>query len=70
MHLVAKVLNWSSGDIILTTPNTFLATANCIEYVGATVDFVDINNENFTIDVNLLEKKLSHTKIVVRKLKL
>ena len=69
LHLVAKVLNWSSGDIILTTPNTFLATANCIEYVGATVDFVDINNENFTIDVNLLEKKIISYKNRGKKIK-
>ena len=69
LHLVAKVLNWSSGDIILTTPITFLATANCIEYVGATVDFVDINNENFTIDVNLLEEKIISYKNRGKKIK-
>ena len=69
LHLVAKVLNWSSGDIILTTPNTFLATANCIEYVGATVDFVDINDENSTIDVNMLEEKIISYKNHGKKIK-
>ncbi len=69
LHLVAKVLNWSSGDIILTTPNTFLATANCIEYVGAAVDFVDINDENFTIDVNMLEEKIISYKNRGKKIK-
>ena len=42
----------------MTTPITFLATANCIIYSGATPDFVDINSENYTIDPNYLEDKI------------
>ncbi len=64
LHLVAKVLNWSRGDIILTTPNTFLATANCVEYVGASVDFIDIDSKEYTIDLNILEERvLSYRRI-------
>ena len=59
LHLVAKILNWNTDDIIITTPITFLATANCIEYVGAKVDFVDINPETYTIDTELLDEKIS-----------
>ena len=59
MNLVAKILNWNTDDIIITTPITFLATANCIEYVGAKVDFADINPETYTIDTELLDEKIS-----------
>ena len=58
LHLGGLVLGWKPGDIILTTPITFLATANCIIYSGATPDFVDINSENYTIDPNYLEDKI------------
>ena len=57
--MVAKILDWNNDDIIITTPITFLATANCIEYVGAKVDFVDINPETYTIDTELLDEKIS-----------
>ncbi|MDC1450350.1 UDP-4-amino-4,6-dideoxy-N-acetyl-beta-L-altrosamine transaminase [Candidatus Thioglobus sp.] len=58
LHLTAMALGWKHGDIILTSPLTFLATANCIVYVGATPDFVDIDPTTFTIDPNLLEEKI------------
>ena len=59
LHLVAKILNWKPDDIIITTPITFLATANCIEYVGASVDFVDIDLDTYTINTKLLDEKIS-----------
>lgn len=58
LHLAALALDWGSGDIVLTTPITFLATANCILYVGGTPDLVDINLETYTIDINKLEEKI------------
>tara|TARA_B100001094_G_C18165620_1_gene791884 strand:+ start:904 stop:2067 length:1164 start_codon:yes stop_codon:yes gene_type:complete len=58
LHLAAIALGWSKGDIILTTPITFLASVNCIYYVGATPDFVDIHPESYTIDVEKLELKI------------
>ena len=58
LHLVAKILNWKPDDIIITTPITFLATANCIEYVGASVDFVDIDLDTYTINTKLLDEKI------------
>ncbi len=60
LHLTGLGLNWTHNDIILTTPNTFLATANCIVYAGATPDFVDINPNTYTIDPNLVEEKIKH----------
>ena len=43
LHLAGLALGWKSGDIVLTSPITFLATANCILYAGAMPDFVDID---------------------------
>jgi perosamine synthetase len=58
LHLAALALGWSKGDIILTTPITFLASVNCIYYVGATPDFIDIHPESYTIDTEKLELKI------------
>ena len=58
LHLAALALEWSKGDIVLTTPITFLASVNCIYYVGATPDFVDIDPETYTIDTEKLEIKI------------
>ena len=58
LHLTGLALGWESGDIIITTPITFLATANCIVYSGATPDFVDIDPVTYTIDPTLVEEKV------------
>jgi len=58
LHLTGLALGWQSGDIIITTPITFLATANCIVYSGATPDFVDIDPVSYTIDPNQVEEKI------------
>ena len=58
LHLAGLALGWSKGDIVLTTPMSFLATANCIVYSGATPDFVDINNHSYTLNVDYLEQKI------------
>jgi perosamine synthetase len=58
LHLTGLALGWQPGDIILTSPITFLATANCIVYGGATPDFVDIDPATYTIDPNLVGEKI------------
>ncbi|MDP3582669.1 MAG: aminotransferase class I/II-fold pyridoxal phosphate-dependent enzyme, partial [Ignavibacteria bacterium] len=58
LHLIALGLNWEKDDIIITSPITFLASANCAIYAGATPDFVDIDEATYTIDPNKLEAKL------------
>ena len=62
LFIATKALGWKKKDIIITTPITFLATANCIENSGAKTDFVDINERDFTIDTKELEKKLKKNK--------
>ena len=58
LHLLGLALGWKGGDIVLTSPMTFLASANCILYAGATPDFVDVDPQTYTIDVEKLEAKL------------
>ena len=60
LHLAGLALGWGPKDIVITSPLTFLATANCIVYSGATPDFVDINPVSYTIDLNKVEEKVKH----------
>ena len=69
LHLAAIALGWNKDDIIISTPITFVASINCIRYVNATPDFVDINNKNFTIDPNKLEDKINKYRIKKKKIK-
>lgn len=58
LYILGKSLGWKKEDRIITTPITFLATANCIVNNNAKPEFVDINNETYTIDPQRLEDKL------------
>lgn len=58
LHLIGLALSWKPGDVVITTPITFLASANCIVYAGATPDFVDIDQVTYTIDTALLEERI------------
>jgi len=60
LHLTGLCLGWKESDVIITTPLTFLATANSILYSGATPSFVDIDPDNYTIDPNLVEEKIKY----------
>jgi UDP-4-amino-4,6-dideoxy-N-acetyl-beta-L-altrosamine transaminase len=46
------------GDLLWTSPNTFVASANCGLYCGAQVDFVDIDPKTYNMSVDALEDKL------------
>ncbi len=56
LHLALKVAGIVPGDRVVTSPNTFLASANCAAYVGATPDFADIDPVTGTLDPVALEK--------------
>ena len=58
LHLIGLALGWQKNDIIITSPITFIASANCILYNNAIPDFVDIDKNYYTIDVNKLEEKI------------
>mgnify|MGYP001413371775 CR=1 FL=1 len=58
LHIACRALGLKKGDILWTSPITFVASANCGIYCGATVDFVDITFDNGLIDLHKLEEKL------------
>lgn len=58
LHIACLALGVKEGDYVWTTPNTFVASANCARYCGATVDFVDIDPDTFNLCPHELEKKL------------
>lgn len=59
LHLACLALEVGSGDIVWTSPNTFVASANCALYCGATIDFVDICPDTYNMSVDALKEKLS-----------
>jgi len=62
LHLAYLAIGLEQGDIVWTTPNTFVATANAALYCGATVDFVDIDPKTYNLSIDYLKEKLIQTK--------
>jgi UDP-4-amino-4,6-dideoxy-N-acetyl-beta-L-altrosamine transaminase len=58
LHIACMALGIREGDIVWTTPITFVATSNCVLYCSAVIDFVDIDPETYNISVSALEEKL------------
>lgn len=58
LHIACLALGLGRGDYLWTSPNTFVASANCALYCGADVDFVDIDPRTYCMSVELLEQKL------------
>jgi UDP-4-amino-4,6-dideoxy-N-acetyl-beta-L-altrosamine transaminase len=58
LHIACLALGLGPGDILWTTPNTFVASANVGLYCGASVDFVDIDPHTYLMDPAKLEAKL------------
>jgi perosamine synthetase len=50
LHLALTSVNIAPGDEVITASHSFIATANCIRYCGATPVFVDIDPETYNID--------------------
>ena len=50
LHLAMRVADIGPGDRVVTSPNTFLASANCAACVGATPDFADIDPVSYNLD--------------------
>lgn len=58
LHVACLALDLGPGDRLWTVPNTFVASANCARYCGATVDFVDIDPLTWNMSVPRLREKL------------
>ncbi|CAN5790028.1 UDP-4-amino-4,6-dideoxy-N-acetyl-beta-L-altrosamine transaminase [soil metagenome] len=59
LHLACLAMDLGKGDYLWTSPNTFVASANCGLYCGAKVDFVDIDPRTYNLSVPALEEKLA-----------
>lgn len=61
LHVAMLAMDIGPGDLVWTSANSFAASSNCALYVGAEVDFVDIDQRSYTISPEQLEKKLSES---------
>jgi len=66
LHLACLALAVGPGDWIWTSPNTFVATANCARYCGAEIDFVDIDPRTYNISIEHLKEKLQKARVSKR----
>ena len=62
LHIACLGLGLGRGDYLWTSPNSFVASANCGLYCGAQVDFVDIDPKTYNLSTEELEKKLIQAK--------
>lgn len=62
LHLACLALDVGPGDVVWTSPITFVATSNCALYCGAEVDFVDIDPITYNMCCDALEDKLQKAK--------
>lgn len=58
LHAACLALGVGPGDLVWTSPITFVASANCARYCGAEVDFVDIDSRSYNLDAAALADKL------------
>jgi perosamine synthetase len=66
LHMAVRACGISDGDEVLTTPFSFVASANCILYERATPRFVDIEEETLGLDPDLVEDAATdHTRAVL-----
>lgn len=66
LHVAVAALDLGPGDLMWTSPITFVASANCGRYVGAEVDFVDIDQNTFNMCPTALAAKLEEAKALGR----
>lgn len=62
LHIACLALGVKKGDLVWTSPISFVASSNCVLYCGADVDFVDIDKRTFNMCANKLEEKLIKAK--------
>jgi len=62
LHIACLALGLGKGDVLWTSPITFVASANCGLYCDADVDFVDIEPDTYNMSVSKLEDKLNKAK--------
>ena len=68
LHVACLAMGIGPGSLVWTTPNTFVASANCALYCGAKVDFVDIDPDTWCMSAGALGEKLEQAKRAGRQL--
>ncbi len=63
LHIACLALGVGKGDIVWTSPITFVASANCALYCGAEIDFVDIDPKTYNLSVVSLSEKLAQASL-------
>lgn len=58
LHLCTLALNVKPGDKVITSPITFVASANCVSYCGGEVVFADIDRQTYLLDINAVRHLL------------
>jgi UDP-4-amino-4,6-dideoxy-N-acetyl-beta-L-altrosamine transaminase len=61
LHIACLALDIGKDDTVWTSPITFVASANCVLYCGAKIDFVDIDPATLNMSVAALAEKLQRT---------
>ena len=62
LHIACLALGLGKGDLLWTSPITFVASSNCALYCGADVDFVDVDPQTYNMSVTALKIKLEQAK--------
>jgi len=66
LHISTSSININPGDEVITTPMTFVASANCVVYRGGTPVLADIKKSTYNIDPDEIKKKItSKTKAII-----
>lgn len=66
VHLALLCADLKKGDEVITVPNTFIATTECVSYVGGKIKFVDVASDTCLIDIEKLEKSITRkTKAII-----
>jgi len=66
LHLATLALDLKKGSEGITSPNTFVASANCLVYAGLKPDFADIRPDTYNIDFDQIKKRVTaNTKVIV-----
>ena len=66
LHLALMAAEVGHDDEVITVPNTFIATTECITHVGATVKFIDVDPQTLLIDIDKIEHAITpQTKAII-----
>jgi len=66
VHLALLCADLKRGDEVITVPNTFIATTECVSYVGGKIKFVDVKPDTCLMDIGKLEEAITRkTKAII-----